>query len=188
MFYTDRLVIRTFEKTKNDITGLFNIMSDVEVNRFLPWYPVVNKEEAAAFYDNKILPVNQKEKEFFYAVCKKDENFPIGYLTLHGEESHDFGYGLCKEFWGKGYITEASLRVFKELKKQNCAYITATCDVRNQKSEKVMKRLHMSYKYSYEEFCLPKEELVTFKLYQLNFDHQERTYEGYWNKYQNHFI
>lgn len=52
-----------------------------------------------------------------------------------------------------------------------------------------MKQLGMSYKYSYEEQWQPKDILVTFRMYQLNFDGQnDRVYKEYWNKYTFHFI
>ncbi|WP_263864643.1 MULTISPECIES: hypothetical protein [unclassified Enterococcus] len=41
-----------------------------------------------------------------------------------------------------------------------------------------MKRLGMTYQYSYEEPWQPKNRLVTFKMYQLNLDeYQERVYQ-----------
>ena len=52
-----------------------------------------------------------------------------------------------------------------------------------------MKALGMNYMYSYEELWQPKNFLVTFRMYQLNFDNNyEFVYKEYWNKYKNHFI
>ncbi len=52
-----------------------------------------------------------------------------------------------------------------------------------------MKKLGMSYKYSYVEQWQPKDIPVTFRMYQLNFDgYEERTYMEYWNKYKEHFV
>ena len=52
-----------------------------------------------------------------------------------------------------------------------------------------MKQLGMSYKYSYEEQWQPKDILVTFRMYQLNFDGQDdRVYKKYWDSYEVHFI
>ena len=68
-------------------------------------------------------------------------------------------------------------------------YITATHDINNPRSGNVMKALGMRYRYSYQELWQPKNLLVTFRMYQLNFDHNdERVYKEYWNKYANHFI
>lgn len=52
-----------------------------------------------------------------------------------------------------------------------------------------MKKLGMSYNYSYIEQCKPKNIYVTFRMYQFNFDNNnERVYMKYWNNYENHFI
>ena len=52
-----------------------------------------------------------------------------------------------------------------------------------------MQAIGMKYQYSYEEYWQPKLYLVTFRMYQLNFDdQQDRVYKKYWNKYPVHFI
>lgn len=86
------------------------------------------------------------------------------------DDNHDLGYGLRKEFWHKGIVTEASRAVVEQVKKDRFVYITATHDIKNPRSGNVMKSLGMSYKYSYEEQWQPKKFLVTFRMYQLNFD------------------
>ena len=37
-----------------------------------------------------------------YAICIKEDNYPIGYVNVTTNHSHDLGYGLRKEFWHKG--------------------------------------------------------------------------------------
>ena len=79
--------------------------------------------------------------------------------------------------------------MIRQLKRDGFLYITATHDVKNPRSGEVMKRLGMSYKYTYEEQWQPKDILVTFRMYQLNFDGQDgRVYEGYWDQWAVHFI
>ncbi|WP_275077575.1 GNAT family N-acetyltransferase [Clostridium botulinum] len=86
-------------------------------------------------------------------------------------------------------MTEASKAVIEQLKKDAIPYITATHDVKNSRSGAVMKKIGMTYQYSYEEQWQPKDILVTFRMYQLNFDEQkDRVYKEYWNKYPVHFI
>ena len=75
------------------------------------------------------------------------------------------------------------------VKQSGIPYITATHDVKNPRSGKVMQNIGMHYQYSYEELWQPKNILVTFRMYQLNFDGQEdRVYKKYWDKYPVHFI
>ena len=60
-----------------------------------------------------------------------------------------------------------------QLKQTGIPYITATHDVNNPRSGKVMQALGMKYQYSYEELWQPKNFLVTFRMYQLNFDKEK---------------
>lgn len=97
------------------------------------------------------------------------EDCPVGYIKVSMDDSYDLGYGLYKEYWHKGIITEAGRAVLVQLKKDNIPYITATHDVKNVRSGNVMKRLGMQHQYSYEEQWQLDDFLVTFRLYQLNF-------------------
>ncbi|MFJ7887367.1 GNAT family N-acetyltransferase [Lysinibacillus xylanilyticus] len=184
---TERLVLRKF--TENDIEALFAIYKDEEVNTYLPWSPLKSLEEAENFFKDKYIEAYKQSKGYKYAICLKEDNIPIGYVNVSIEENHDLGYGLRKEFWHKGIVTEASRAVVEQLKKDGFLYITATHDIENPRSGGVMKQLGMEYKYSFEEQWQPKDILVTFRMYQLNFDGQNaRVYKEYWNKYAVHFI
>lgn len=189
MIETKRLILRPFDSSDDDIDALYEILSDKEVNTYLPWFPIETKKEALTYYQEKILPRDDTTNQgFYFAVCRKIYNKPIGYVTVSGETSHDFGYGIRKEFWNQGFITEAAAAVIAFLKAENWQYITATHDSNNPASGEVMKKLGMTYKYSYKEQWQPKDILVTFRMYQLNFDGEERTYNAYWEKYPDHFI
>ncbi|OLA78428.1 MAG: GNAT family N-acetyltransferase [Candidatus Melainabacteria bacterium 35_41] len=184
---TERLILRKF--TDNDLEALFKIFSDKEVNKYLPWFPLKSLDEAKAFFEEKYEKAYSLPKGYKYAICLKHNNTPIGYVNVNTDDNHDFGYGLNKEFWLQGIIREAGKAVIEQVKQDDMLYITATHDVNNPRSGNVMKALGMSYKYSYEELWQPKNFLVTFRMYQLNFDgNNERVYQEYWNKYQNHFI
>ena len=67
--------------------------------------------------------------------------------------------------------------------------ITATHDVNNPRSGAVMKKLGMTYQYSYIEYWKPKGFLVTFRMYPLNLDGQtDRVSQGHWDRYPVHFV
>lgn len=93
------------------------------------------------------------------------------------------GYALRKEFWHKGITSEACAAIIERLKKVSFPFITATHDIHNPYSGEVMKKIGMSYRYSYKEQWQPKNILVTFRMYQLNLDEIERTYTEYQKKY-----
>ena len=184
---TKRLILRKF--TKKDIQALFLILKDAEANQFLPWYPLKSLEEAKNFYEERYAAKYAQPQASAYAVCLKEDDFPIGYIKVDLEEPHDFGYGFRKEFWHRGIATEAGKAVVEQVKKDGLAYITATHDKNNPRSGNVMKKLGMKYCYSYEEQWQPKDFPVIFRMYQLNFDgNTDFVYQKYWNESEKHFI
>lgn len=184
---TERLILRKF--TTDDIEALFRILKDEEVNRFLPWYPTKTVQETKQFYAERYAEAYKLPQAYAYAICLKSDNVPIGYIHADMAEHHDFGYALRKEFWHKGIVTEAGRAVVEQVKKDGLPYITATHDRNNPRSGKVMQRLGMKYRYSYEEQWQPKNFSVIFRLYQLNFDgNDDFVYQKYRNMSDNHFV
>lgn len=184
---TERLILRKF--TKDDIGALYLILTDKEVNTFLPWFPLKNIEEARAFFETRYAANYEKPQAYAYAICLKVDNYPIGYIKVDMDESHDFGYGLRKEFWHRGIVTEAGRAVIAQVKKDGLPYITATHDINNPRSGGVMRQVGMKYQYSYEEQWQPKDFSVTFRMYQLNLDEKYRSvFKKYWDNSVTHFV
>lgn len=184
---TDRLILRAFKE--EDAGDLFLLLKDEEVNTFLPWFPVKTFEQAQTYFRENYLDYYRESSAYRYAVCLKSDNRPIGYVIAGNNDSRDFGYGLRKEFWHRGITTEACMAVVQQLRKAGYPYITATHDVKNPRSGEIMKNIGMKYGYSYVELWQPKNILVTFRMYQLNFDDANRKmFTGYWDKYPEHFI
>lgn len=182
-----RLILRKF--TENDVEALYRIYSDEEVNRFLPWFPAKNRAEAYRIYEEAYAANYALPQAYAYAVCLKKDNVPIGYIKVGMEENHDLGYGLRKEFWHRGIMTEAGTAVAAQVKRDGLPYITATHDRNNPRSGGVMKQIGMKYQYSYEEQWMPKNIPVTFRMYQLNFDgRDDRVYKKYWDDAAVHFV
>lgn len=184
---TGRLILRRF--TKEDAEAVFLIYSDKEVNTYLPWFPLKTMEEAEVFLEERYLRTYEEPQGYRYAVCLKEDPVPIGYINVSMDESHDFGYGLRKEFWHRGIVTEGCRAVIEQLKKDGLPYITATHDINNPRSGQVMKRLGMEYQYTYKEQWQPKDIPVRFRMYQMNLDgNRDRVYRGYWDRYPEHEV
>ncbi len=184
---TERLILRKF--TENDLEALFLIHRDEEVNKFLPWYPLKDLKETRRFYEERYVLNYAQPQGYAYAICLKEDNVPVGYIKIEMDEAHDFGYGLRKEFWHRGIVTEAAKAVVKQAEKDGVPYITATHDINNPRSGNVMIKVGMKYCYTYEEQWQPKGIPVFFRMYQLNFDGNEKqVYKKYWNMHSNHFI
>lgn len=62
---TERLVLRKF--TMEDLEALYEILSDEEVNRFLPWFPMTSLTEAG-----KVLIERVKEDGIPYVTATHD--------------------------------------------------------------------------------------------------------------------
>lgn len=184
---TQRLLLRKFKQ--EDATALLSLLRDKEVNTFLPWFPLETLEQAQAFLEERFLRCYELPCSYHYAVCLKDENRPIGYVNISDNESHDLGYGLSKAYWRQGIVTEACTAIIERLRQVDFPYITATHDVKNMRSGEVMKKIGMTYRYTYEELVKPKNNLVTFRMYQLNFTREsDWTYKEYWDQHPVHFI
>lgn len=88
-----------------------------------------------------------------------------------------------------GSGTESCRAVVDLLRRMGLPYITATHDVNNPRSGRVMQAIGMHYCYSYEELWQPKNFPVIFRMYQLNLDGQmDRVYREYWDRYPVHFV
>ena len=184
---TERLILRQFNE--RDVEEYYYIMADKEVNEFLPLFPFETIAEASIYLHENYLNKYKNPIGFKYAICLKSKNKPIGYVKISDDDSYDLGYGLKKEYWHHGIVTEACKAVVEQVRKYDIPYITATHDVNNPRSGNVMKNIGMVYQYSYEEQWQPKNKLVTFRMYQLNFiNENEKVYRKYWNKYPVHFI
>lgn len=175
---TKRLILRPF--TEEDNPAVFAIFSDPEVNRFLPWFPLRSIQEASDFRKTRLSGA--------FAVALKKDNIPIGYVTCSDDEVHDFGYGLRKEYWHQGIVSEAAAACIAYYRDQGIPFLTATHDIRNPRSGEVMKRLGMVYQYTYEEQWQPKDIPVTFRLYLLSLDGREHHCDIYWQKSQVHCV
>lgn len=184
---TERLILCKFEE--EDLKAIYEIYSDIEVNRFLPWFPVRTMAEAKKFYEERFQCRYHQQRAYNYAICLKEDNYPIGYLNIEMSGSYDLGYGLRKEFWNKGIVTEAGRAVIEQVRKDGIPYLTATHDVNNPASGRVMEKMGMKYQYSYEEQWQPKDMPVIFRMYQRNLDGQnDRVYQRYWDESRVHFI
>lgn len=192
MIETDRLILRKFRNDRTDMNALLTILSDEDVNKFLPWFPVTTLEEAKTFYETKILPNYENHPDnqnFYWAICIKGHDIPTGFINVVGEDTHDLGYGLRKEFWNLGIVTEAAEAILPFLKTEGLPYVTATHDAKNLNSGKVMDKLGMTYHYSYHEQWQPKDIPVIFKMYQLNLAQLDApVYQGYWEQHSEHFV
>lgn len=134
---TDRLIIRKFEK--NDWHDLYEYLSDKEIVKYEP-YDVYSENQA------KEEAVRRSKDESFYAVCLKENGKLIGnlYLCKGAFDTWELGYVFNRKYQGKGYATESAKALldyaFKHL---GARRIIAMCSRENERSWKLLERLHM---------------------------------------------
>ena len=104
---TEHLCLRHYKEEK-DLSAMQRLLSDAAVSAFLPWFSLRTAEETAKFCRERFLEPYARGEIYRYVICEKDKEEPIGYLHIDGGESHDLGYGLAKEYWNRGYMSEAA--------------------------------------------------------------------------------
>ena len=182
---TSRLILRPFDE--DDLDAIFALFSDLKTNVFLPWFPLAAREEAQDLFLRWYAA--PPDGSYRYAVCPRVSGAPVGYVHLSESDSRDLGYGLRSDFWGRGIASEAAAAVVRQVQKDGVPFVTATHDVRNPASGRVMRKLGMRYCYSYVEQWQPKDIPVTFRMYQLNLDGcSDRVYTKYWEQSAVRFV
>ena len=164
---TPRLILRKFAG-EEDIEAVLDLKNE-EVNTFLPWYPLKSIGEGRGCFRKAIWGLTTRNRRpYAYAIYLKSDNYPIGYIKVDMDESHDFGYGLRKNS-GIRDRHRAGKLVVEQVKKDGLPMLQPH-DIHNPLRRGVMDQLGMRYCYSYEEQWRPKNLLVTFRMYQLNLD------------------
>lgn len=114
---------------------------------------------------------------------------PIGYANIDSQnDALDLGYGLSPTYWRHGYVAEAARAVVEAAQSAGFPFVTATHDVLNPHSGYVMQRLGMTYRYTYREHWTPRDIDVDFRLYQIDFAPDAKTYHAYWERYPLHWV
>jgi RimJ/RimL family protein N-acetyltransferase len=151
---TPRLVLREFRESDFDAVHAYG--ADPEVARFMVWGPNT-PEETRAFLDRvQEQQAGWPRPSVNTAVELADSGRLIGSAELrvvHSENQHgEFGYCFHRDVWGQGYGPEAAGALIRQgFEEMGLHRITATCDVRNRKSWRVMEKLGMRREAMFRE-------------------------------------
>lgn len=134
--------IRLRPMTIDDAQDLYEFTSDEETTRFI-YEPHTDLSQAENVIGNYYL----KEPIGKYAVALKDSDKLIGIVEFRAHSHNhngELGYTLNRQYWGKGYMTEACQLIlelaFNVLELER---VYAEHDVRNPASGNVLIRLGM---------------------------------------------
>ncbi|MFW5780036.1 MAG: GNAT family N-acetyltransferase [Bacillota bacterium] len=159
---TQRLTLRPFKK-KDALAIYKGWGNDPEVSKFMTWNTNESVEDVKKFVYSVLN--NPEGRKFNWIVILKKTKKPIGSLGIsqidYKKMSCDIGYCYNKEYWNKGYATEALKRIIKYLfEEKSFQTITAYHHVLNTASGSVMKKCGMKYQ---------KTENVYIKIKDTNF-------------------
>lgn len=143
---TTRLLLRTF--TAADAGLIYELNKDPEVTRFTH-DPVKNEAHAKEVLEKSILPQYALYNHGRWAVHLKADLAFMGWCGLKYRPERnetDLGYRFKKEYWGKGYATEAAFASVKYgFEKLNLSCITGRADLGNIASTTVLEKIGMQY-------------------------------------------
>ncbi len=112
---------------------------DKEVGKYLPGFRVDWDLEG---FTNYIIGTYKDDYYERLIIKDKKTNKVIGNISLYQEDSRSKSVNiwLIKDYWGKGFGTEALTKTVEELKKTNLGSIYATCDGRNEAAKIILER------------------------------------------------
>ena len=111
---TDRLILR--EIHSDDVETTFNCwLQDNDVSQYMWWKASDDIAEAQKFVEFELQQLeNEKWKRWIIVLKETKEVIGTCLVFYNDDENHwDISYNLGKNFWGKGYITEAMKAVMK---------------------------------------------------------------------------
>ena len=164
MLETDRLLLRTL--VDSDADAIYALRSDAEIMRYIR-EPQDRRETEK--WIRLVSSRWQKDKLGFCGVVEKETGKLAGWCgvwRLSETDEVEIGYAIAKEFWRRGFATEAAEAllqyVFAQLKPDK---ITALADPKNTASRRVMEKLGMSfvriddfYERQLVQYAITKEE------------------------------
>lgn len=143
---TARLVLRQWKKSDFPDFALLN--SDPEVMEYFP--NTLSKSESDSMAERCKSLISERGWGFWVAELKENSRF-LGFVGLHQPKDTlpfspcvEIGWRLSKQYWGKGYATEAANRsllyAFEDLQFDEVVSFTPDS---NSRSRAVMERLGM---------------------------------------------
>lgn len=138
---TDRLRLRI--PTLDDAEEIFlKYAQDQEVTKYLVWPPHSSISQTKEFIQSCLQRLENGDS-FPRVIEIKPTDELIGMIDLRiNNHRADFGYVIARDYWGKGYATEALNNVVDlALSDESIFRVWAVCDVDNIASARVMEKV-----------------------------------------------
>ncbi len=164
---TERIILRPLKES--DFNSVFEYASDPEIASFTGWKAHKSIEESKALV-RFILKRYSENKPSSWAVELKSEKKMIGMAgfisTFNANKRGEVAYALNKNYWKKGYATEAlaaSIKFGFEVLKLN--RIEACCDAENAASARVLEKCGMKFEGVLRQYVLTESGFRDMKSY-----------------------
>jgi len=139
----------------DDAKDIFEYGSDHKVAYYTDW-------TVRTDLDSIIESIKERERawkegnEFYWVLVHKSTNKVIGGIACSiNQHAAEIGYLLNKEYWNRGYATEAAKAIIQLLLKENGIYrIWATCDIENISSCRVLEKIGMQQEGILRKFAV----------------------------------
>lgn len=111
---TERLILRRFRL--EDAKSVAKHCNNPSLTKWTKTIPYPYSEQDAINYIKSNLEAWKLEKTYTFAIVLKETDELIGSIAItHDAKNHngELGYWIAETYWGKGYATEASLRMIQ---------------------------------------------------------------------------
>jgi len=166
----ERIILRELEE--GDLDSVHEYASDPEVTRFTHWGP--NSLKATKNHMIEVLRYQREPDRMKYdlAIEHIGDGKLIGKCSLFIEDRDkalgSIGYVLNKDYWGKGYVTEAAKLILKfGFEKLNLKKIIGRCDIDNIASCRVLEKIGMKKEGVLPNFKKAKGKLRDYYWYSI---------------------
>ena len=173
---TDRLILRDLQES--DLPALIAMNQDSDVMQYFP--KPYSQAESLRLYQG----IQDEVKAYGYslwAVEEKTSQEFIGLVGLHhsdlrifaGKEAVEIGWRLRKEFWNRGYATEAAQACLDfAFQQAGLSEVYSFTSLLNQPSQKVMQKLGMEFVKEFDKEKVPADSpLYRHGLYRIKSFH-----------------
>ena len=171
---TERLLLRNYKR--EDALSMFeNYCSDVEVTKYVTWYPHPHVEYTQEYLDKKVLPQNENPNCMDLAITlKSHSNNVIGNIAAWQikENVVELGYVISRDYQGKGYMSEAVRAIVQYIFTQTpILEIIAFYELENPASGVVLQKCGFIYQkniWDKRKFDSANDDTVLCSLYSIH--------------------
>lgn len=144
---TERLILKLI--SKEEANFYFELFNDKDWIKFIGDKKLKSIDETEKYLKEAFIPLLCKNGLGFYTVYLKENKKPVGASSILKRDFSnlfDIGYGFLSRERGKGYATEATIRMIKYAKENlNQTKVMAYTKPNNENSQKLLKKLNFTF-------------------------------------------